>query len=588
MATSFREYIEKYSVRWLWSFFSLKQFYFFLFVYLVPRININFVLTTLATIVFFGSFLVMCISTLQVAAQSRRVDTVLGMSHVFQNYLINTKQMETKLIKRLAVPYLSFLGALLLAVLSIGGAYQQLVYYNLLAVTAGAMSGAVFFTFNCWRSPLVVLSVMTRLPGWFMVFLYLISTWLPIPEFFFLFGKQIVAIPVLPGVYLDFNLTTLIQVPLQIGLIAWFAYHQSWHNVYSGIGPYVLFISWWIFCRDLVSHGSLLYFVLLIPGIFFSITLLPFMLVLLPLSPLAVLVYYGLSWQFVVSVFILLTVGVAAWRIIVNYEWLKETQWLRIPLNYLILGQLVVLVPILLAATVSYSRSFTPTALPVVTVDEYAKYCSPHLWEGHGNSIETQLNCYHLKGRLLGASAVVDSIQISSVTNSNDETLAKLPDPARVSLTCLMGETTPMCGNNIAMTTCIYKGCHFDSVNVYEIQVKGSISLPPQSSNLAVMLTARIGHSLLNESVFMNLTRNVEVKFNATIEDGMGTDSLKLRLKVLHSLSGNYSSAMSDTDIEKASRTVLTSLWEGVQRVMRFVLEIAFGYTQSEYYKPKE
>ena len=243
----------------------------------------------------------------------------------------------------------------------------------------------------------------------------------------------------------------------------------------------------------------------------------------------------------------------------------------------------MVLLPILLGVTVSYAQSFKPSALPLVTVEQYSKYCSPHLWKDHGNSIQTQLNCYHLKGRLLEGRAVVESVQISQVTNSHDDSLVKLPDAARISLTCLMGETTPMCGNDDSMITCVYKGCHFDSGNTYEITVKALL----EPSNLLASLTAVINHCQLNGSVFSNLTKSSVVNFNATIVSGMGSGSLTLRLKLLSSPSGNYS-ASSGPDIEKAGYTILTSFGEGLQRVIHFLLEIVFGYTPSEHYKPKQ
>ena len=307
------------------------------------------------------------------------------------------------------------------------------------------------------------------------------------------------------------------------------------------------------------------------------------MLMLIPLSPLVVLFYYGMSWQFVTSLSIVIAGGLVVWKFITSYKWLKETQLLNIPLEYLILGQLMVLLPILLGVTVSYAQSFKPSALPLVTVDQYSNYCSPHLWKDHGNSIQTQLNCYHLKDRLLEASAVVKSVQITQVTNSHHDSLVKLPDAARISLTCLMGETTPMCGNDESMITCVYKGCHFDSGNTYEITIK--VLLEP--SNLPASLTAIVGHSQLNEPVFLNLAESSAVKFNATIVSGMGSESLTLRLKLLSSSSGNYS-ASSAPDIEKAGYTIMTSFGEGLQRTINFLLEIVLGYTPSDHYKPRQ
>ena len=582
-------YIQKYGVKWVWSFISPKQFFFFLFVYLIPKINVSIIISILATVVFFASFLVMCIATLEVMAHSRKADAITSTFHVFQSFLINTKTMEERLIGRLAVPYLSFLGALLLAVLSIGGAQQQMIFYSLLAVIAGSMAITVFFTFSCWRSPLVLLSVATRVPGWFLVFLYLASTWLPIPEFLFFFGKEIVAIPILPGIYLDFNLITLVQVPLQVVLIAWCLYQQSWHNFYTGIGPYVLFISWWIFCRNLLSHGSLVYFIILIPCVLLFFSLVPFLFMLIPFSPLFIYAYYGLSWQFLVSLFGLVAIGLAVWKVVTSFNWLKEKQWMNIPLKSVMLGQLVVLVVILLAATLSYTRSFAPSKLPLVHMEEYSRYCGPQLWEDHGNSIQTQIKCFHLKGRLLQASARIESVRIKLVTNSNNDNLLDLPDSVRHSLACLMGETKPMCGDAENMTTCVFKGCHFDSGNTYLIQMKASLQLmdnDPQR-NFPITLFARISHSQLNGSALVGLTRGTKVQFYAVFEDDMGSELPSFWIKSLTSPSGNYSSS-SDIDIEKAGLTIMTELGEGVQRMTNFIMEIVLGYAPSEYYKPKQ
>ena len=434
----------------------------------------------------------------------------------------------------------------------------------------------------------MLLALSTRLPGWFLVFLRLLSAWLPIPEFCFFLGWRIFSIPVFPGIWLDFNLITAIQVPLQIILLAWNIYQQSWHNFYTGVGPYVLFISLWIFCRDLASHGSIVHLITLSMAALLGLFLLPFVFVLLPASPMFVLWYFGLSWQFFLSMSSLIVAGILVWIVIKNFNWVKETRLLNIPLNYLILGQFLVVVPVSLGVTVVYAQSYSPTTLPVVHTEEYLKYCSPQLWQAHSNSVQTQINCLHLRDRLMQGKALVESVEITRVANSNEESLQRLPMSGRITLSCLMGETKPMCGSDDTMSTCVYKGCHFDSSNVYTVHIKGSFSQDVDLKNsVSVVFVITLSHMQLNGSVFSLLSNGDKIQFNAVISEGMGSEKVTLILKSLSSPVGNYSLNSSQIDVEEASLTVMTEAGSAIKQMVNFVLEISIGYTPSEHYKPK-
>ena len=254
--------IERRGVKWIWSSFPTKQFYLLLLAYLLPMPNVNFVISTLATLAFVAAFIAMSVATLQVIMNSEKVFSLMEYSNIFCYFsetgmVIDTKAPETQLFRHSIGPYLTFLVSLLVAVVTLGLAHTQLIFSEILCIIAAIFATAVFFQFQCYKSPLLLLSVSTRLVSWLYVFLLLLTCWVPIPEFLFFAPKQIVTIPLFNNVSFDINLMTLLQFPVQLTIAVYLLYRNSWHNFYTGLGPYFLFICWWVLCRNFLAQSHI-------------------------------------------------------------------------------------------------------------------------------------------------------------------------------------------------------------------------------------------------------------------------------------------------------------------------------------------
>lgn len=254
--------IERRGVKWIWSSFPTKQFYLLLLAYLLPMLNVDFVISTLATLAFVAAFIAMSVATLQVIMNSEKVFSLMEYSNIFCYFsetgmVIDTKAPETQLFRHSIGPYLTFLVSLLVAVVTLGLAHTQLIFSEILCIIAAIFATTVLFQFQCYKSLLLLLSVSTRLVSWLYVFLLLLTSWIPIPEFLFFAPKQIVTIPLFNNVSFDINLMTLLQFPVQLTIAVYLLYRNSWHNFYTGLGPYFLFICWWVLCRNFLAQSHI-------------------------------------------------------------------------------------------------------------------------------------------------------------------------------------------------------------------------------------------------------------------------------------------------------------------------------------------
>ena len=131
-------------------------------------------------------------------------------------------------------------------------------------------------------------------------------------------------------------------------------------------------------------------------GVLILVSLVPFLPVLLALSPLFFLFYYGISRQFFISLSLVIITALFLLLVATNFSRLKEAKWLNFPLEYIFLCQILISIFLILVGSSMYAGLYSPSSLPVVTIGEYAKYCGLKNWEG-ANMVQTQLNCLHLE-----------------------------------------------------------------------------------------------------------------------------------------------------------------------------------------------
>ena len=536
-------------------------------------LTVGFVVNTIASVVFVVAMVVMSLATLEIFLDSEKISSFKEYSSIFDVFSqssekIDTEASEEQFAKRTIGPYIGFSIALPLAIVLLGMAHQQLIFYEVLSIIAAAFAIAIFLEFECYKSPILMISVATRLVGWFYVFSLLVSQWIPIPEFLFLGVIQTVSIPIFPGIYVSVNLITLLQFPVQLVIIARLLVQNTWRNFYSGLGPFALFICWWVLCRNFLSRAKLTRFFVIIA----CLILIPFIPLLLMVSPIIAFVYFGFSPGLFIFLLVVIVISLLALSVGSKYSFLKEMKWHNIPLRYVFLVPIVISVPLILIGTNWYSTTHSPSMLPAITMPEYAKYCGPQNHDD-GNMILTQLNCLHLKGRTFQGNGTVQSvkmIQISSKSSAKSG-LKSLPYYIQTALLSMFRDTNSLCSDQENNTACLHTERDLQNSS-FEIQLK--MSDYSSSGTLPISVTLVAHHKF--KPIVMKMKAGTELQFNSTFIDGMGSDKLVLQLTSTLMEEEFYED---QEDLEEIKKHLLSRLSSSVKEALFFLLEIFLGYT---------
>ena len=565
----------------------MKQFYLLLLAYVLPMISAHFILTSIATALFMAAFIATCVATLQIMLASEKVFSFIEYSSIFQYFSegdrkLDTRKPELLLVKRSVAPFLTFSASYCITLLTFHLSHHNIIPNELVCIISAFFTLSVFLQFECYKSPLFLASTSTRLLAWIYVFLIAVQEIIPIPEFLLYFGSASVSVPILSGFSISVNLPTLIQFPVQCLLIVYFLVQNKWHNVYSGLGPYLLFISWWVITRHFFVLSSPIYLFLCTFGLIILLGISPFLPVLFLVSPVYVLYYYGFSTMFFVYIGIIMCFLLLLLVLGKFSKKLMEAKWLNISFDYLVLLQVLTTIPIVLFGSSLVTRYYSPSDVPVVSVAQYSQYCGPQNWGGGGgNMIQTQLNCLHLRDRVLMASGIVEEVKIQEISNDHELSLYSLSNTIRAALTCMLGRLEPMCGHRSDMETCkgAFTGCHFHHSNKYTFAINMNMNLQPPPQTVDHHPQKVVSVVLLASSTFTTIVQELKVgdnlKFNATFDSGMGSDRVVLRLI---DLEGVYMGK--DEEIVEDSMQILANQVErSLTHTLNILFDVILGYT---------
>ena len=571
--------IERRGVKWIWSSFPTKQFYLLLAAYFLPMMSLHFILSTTATALFFAAFIAMSIATLQIILNAEKIFSFTEYFTVFQYFnkqgkKIDVRKPESLLIKRSVFPYLTFSVSLCVALVTLKLSHQQLIISEAVCLFSALVTGIVFFQFQCYKSSLFLITASSRVMGWFYVFLVLCQDVIPIPKFLLYTGTAFVSIPLFPGVAIEISMLTVVQLPLQLALISYFLYLNKWHNFYSGLGPYLLFVSWMVLCRYFFTRSSPMLLFGALFGILLFFVLVPFLPLLFLGSPLFFLCFYGLSREFFISLSLVLVFSLLFLFIGKYLGKLMETRFLNIPVDYLVLIQILISIPAILMGASWFSSLYSPQSLPTVSLSQYSEYCGPQNW-AENNMVQAQLDCLHLRNRILSASGTVVAVRIDQITNSKELSLSSMPTSVTTVLTCLFGQSEPMCGQKPDMETCRkeYTGCHFHYSNKYTFAIAMTVALPPYNDIPSKNISATLLMISSSQTMMSNITAGKLLEFNGTFVSGMGSDKLTLRLVNLEGIMEK------EEDVEEEIQLFGSQLISSVRNTFAFLFDVVIGYS---------
>ena len=574
--------IERRGIKWIWSSFPTKQFYLLLFAYLLPMLTVSFVVSSIATVLFFAAFTTMIFATLQLVLTSEQNFLMLEYSSIFQYFSeggsrIDMKIPKGRLFRHAVGPYIAFLVALAIAAVTMGLAHQLIVIYELMTVVAAVFTFGLFFQFELYKSPLILLVVASRSVAWMYVFLSLLKTYFSIPEALFFASRNIFSFPIFPGVWIGINLISLLQFPLQLGTITYLLYKESWRNFFSALGPLLLFICWGVLSRNFLSLSNPQYLVMAAGGILVMILSLPFLPIVFLLSPALVFFYFGASQPFFIFLSLFTVGSVLLLFFLANFKRIKEARWLNVPLEYLIVLQVLMAAIFVVIGSTFYTSIHEAGSLPIVTAQQYTNHCIPNQ-DGNANSVQTQINCYHLKDRLFEAGGEIGVLSISNVINDRAVSLQSLPSPVKTALTCLFGSTEPMCGNIDDQSTCVYSGCNFQHSLQYVFDIELMLNLTLHNYPISLPATLLASNKFL--PAVLKLQAGTHLKFNATFVNGMGSTHLTLQASSLVLPSGELFDSSVLYNDEEEREFMFSKIVHSLQNTVYLLLEMLFGYAR--------
>lgn len=579
--------IERRGIKWIWSSFPTKPICLLMLAYFLPMISPGFILTSIATFAFVAGFIAMCVATLQIVLAAEKISSFTEYSVVFQYFSrgerrIDTRKPEVVLLGRSMVPCVTFTAAFCATLIAFHISHMTVIPHEVICIVSAFCALCVFLQFQCYKSSLFLACSSTRLLSWFHAFLTVFQQVLPVPNFLLSIGSASIAIP-LPGLSMfRINIFTLVQFPVQCIFIVYFLSQNSWRNVYTGLGPYLLFTSWWVMTRHFFLLSSPYYLFLGTFGVVILLAISPFLLLLLLVaSPVVVLYLFGVSRVFFVCVVLIICFIVVLLFLAKFSRKLMEARWLDISFDTIVLLQLLFSIPAVLLGASWVVRYYTPSDVPVVTVDQYRDYCGPQHWAAGGgeNMVQTQLNCLHLRDRVLTGSGLIEGVRVEDISNDRETGLKPFPGIVRTALTCLLGSREPFCDQEHDTETCKrqFTSCHFQHTNKYTFAIDMQLNLfrSPEEGT-AVIPTKLLASNAFVEPVKM-LRSGQRIKFNSTFVSGMGTDRLVLQLIDLEGFASSRAEEieyMEDSVQILAYRVILS-----IANTLSVLSDVLLGYT---------
>lgn len=561
--------VEKRGSRWLWSFFSTKQFYWFLAVYLVPMLTVQVIVSSISTALFNATIVFLLIATVQTVINSEVVESRIEYLSLFQYFNKHKGPIKMPVLDNSGASYyVEFIGGVAMGVVFLGFSNHSFVYYELLAFISMIVSALVLLQYDLYESPFLWLCVLAKAPSWLTLGMEKLCSLVgqPPPRLLNFMREPILTIPLLDELFFDVNSVTLLQIFFHLCVLVVFL--AKLKDKFRNPGPHILFLGWFVLSRNFIAMSSATH--LAVVSTF--VVLFPFYALAFFLTPFYFLLYYGLSPPFYYSLESIGIMAVVAMLIWFSYKRKKEW-WMNLSIEYVLLLCLAACFCVVMFLSGWYASVFNVTKpLPSVSLEEYADYCGPGNWV-NGNSIQTQINCVHMQGRVMNGHADVDTISISSIQNSRADSILFLPYFLERAIACHLGKSEPMCGDHANMSTCVYTGCHFQHSLTYTFEIKLVVPLSSHSSIKATML---VSHRY--KDFVMKLESGFSLRFNATLVDGMGSGHLTLQAR---SLSAPELENTRDLDKEKESE-VRDGMWsvflQSIKNSAMMIFEVFFGY----------
>lgn len=558
--------VEKQGSKWVWSFFSTKHLYWFLAVYFVPMMTAQVIVSSVSTALFNATMLFLLSITVQSAIDLEKLQSRISYLSLFQYFNKAGTQIPMPAPKKSDMaPYVTFIGGLVVGVVFLGFSDHSFVYYELLGTISMVMAFLVVLQFDLYESPLFWVFVLAKAPSWIMVGLDITCALMPLPSpSLTSLRSPLWTLSLFEEFDFDVNIVTLLQCSVHLCLLVYAIKYSKFS--YSSLGHHFLFFGWFVLCRNFISSSSPLHLVLIST----SPLMFPFYSIGFLLSPLYFLYFYGLSPPFFYSVASIGVVVLLAVFVMATFR-VKRVWWMSISIEYVVLLFMV----FCFLSTMFLSSWYTSLyqvarPLPTVSVGEYGRYCGPGNWVD-GNTVQTQINCMHLKNRLFRSDAAnVKSVGISKVQDTLASSISFLPKFLERALACHLGGFEPMCGDRTDVSTCIDTGCHFQHSLTYTFKIE--LEIPVEG----VKTTLLVSHHHMD--FVSKLRSGTSLQFDATFVDGMGSDHLTLQAVSLSAFGLEDTQNLERERNEDMKKSLMSVFIRSVKNSIIVLLDIFFGY----------
>lgn len=568
------QWIERQGVKWLWSSFSTKQLYWLVAAYILPMLTVSVMVSSISTALFAGAVIAMVLTTIEIAVDNEKIQFQTEYVSLLQYFNNSSEAIRPRVANSMLVKYANFIVALVVALISLEFSYIHPVFYSLLFIASAVAVIFVTLQYDLHEHPVFFYFCVAKLPELIFATTLKIYQYIPFLQYVEFLYTSFYVLPLSDEFSVHLDLVTLLRVSVHLYSLIVCLRKYGWSDVKGAAGPLVMLGCWYAVLHYFLAQSSPKYILFIVIGSI-ALSVIPYIMALFFLvSPVGFFYVYRFtppfyySCGFIMGAFVIFTIVAFSWKKFPYF-------WLNLTLDYTFLMTIVIAVPVTVYLSSWYISIYAVAPLPHISMDDYSQYCSPRLYEYEANAALTQINCLHMQDRVLSGEGTVTSVRISQMEDKKSASLRFLPTSLQKALTCVLGERQPMCGKLHSASTCVFNGCHFQSSLQYSFEVKMNLRLASPDDLISAKLSVPDRYREL-----MSLGRGSVIKFNASIVEGMGTDSLVLQTLQVSTTDGIKDFDKTDTVIDDNKETVenfVTTFLKALRSILIIVIGMLFG-----------
>ncbi|ELT98538.1 hypothetical protein CAPTEDRAFT_205743 [Capitella teleta] len=513
---------------WLYSMIPTHQIYMLLVFFVYSLISLDVILWVLPLLMFYISFIVMLVCTLQMLYGKKKLKDVKALAELLNRFsdTIHTETAASMYSWSSLTPYLSFFVALLFSVMSLSMADRTWVPCSEFTLVSLLLTIASFFALSDKFDYLSILSILfdniSMLPQVIEGIPYIPGVYHIIQ----IFAGSWYSIEILPDLQIHFGLPSLAYLLVPVLFIR-MALKDSGRGTYRVLIPHLVCFFWWRMSMSFYRYSTWVGLIRASVGWVSAVVFLPiFMVIFLVWLTIQLFGVFTLTNVFKMLTSVALLAIPAAFAFWGSKGYKLYSFDLGKSKSTLIKVGLVL---IFAASVIPFTFVFTPPERNVqgnyVTWDKYKSLCSKPQWD-ETNIAHSMVICSHLSNMMVDWSGVVKKVTVKKIDNQAEAFINALPWSMANWLKCTYGEEYPsdctnltstieqtLCEMNIAQN----RNCHLKKLNRYQFEMW--VTMVIDNDN---MHDIRVEASHWFKDSMMKIQSGDTVRFRAALKSEIG------------------------------------------------------------------